>query len=60
MNNELVGRAAGTLWQLCVSHHLRVLADSGLVTSQKVGRCVQVQLNRAPMRKLAGILGQLD
>lgn len=51
---ELIG-----LSQPCVSHHLKVLADSGLVTSQKQGRCVQVQLNRAALQELAGFLGQL-
>ena len=51
---ELVG-----LSQPCVSHHLKVLADSGLIISQKTGRCVQVQLNRVAMQELAGFLGQL-
>ncbi|WP_375417913.1 ArsR/SmtB family transcription factor [uncultured Hymenobacter sp.] len=51
---ELMG-----LSQPCVSHHLKVLADSGLVTTQKQGRCVQVQLNRAAVQALAGFLGQL-
>lgn len=47
------------LSQPCVSHHLKVLADSGLVSSQKQGRCVQVQLNRDALRELGGFLGQL-
>ena len=47
------------LSQPCVSHHLKVLADSGLITSRKQGRCVQVQLNRANLRELAAFLGQL-
>lgn len=51
---ELMG-----LSQPCVSHHLKVLTDSGLVTSQKQGRCVRVQLNRAAVQALAGFLGQL-
>ena len=51
---ELMG-----LSQPCVSHHLKILADSGLITTCKQGRCVQVQLNRATMQQLAGFLGQL-
>lgn len=51
---ELMG-----LSQPCVSHHLKVLADSGLIISQKRGRCVQVQLNKAALQELAGFLGQL-
>ena len=47
------------LSQPCVSHHLKVLADSGLITSQKQGRCVLIQLNRATMQELAGFLGKL-
>lgn len=47
------------LSQPCVSHHLKVLADSGLITSCKQGRCVQVQLNRAALQELGGFLGQL-
>ncbi len=47
------------LSQPCVSHHLKVLADSGLITSQKQGRRVQVQLNREALRELAGFLGEL-
>ncbi len=47
------------LSQPCVSHHLKVLTDSGLIISQKQGRCVQVQLNRVAMQELAGFLGQL-
>lgn len=44
------------LSQPCVSHHLRILADSGLVHTQKCGRCVQVVLNREAVRALASFL----
>ena len=47
------------LSQPCVSHHLKILSDSGLITTQKQGRCVLVQLNRAAVQELAGFLGQL-
>jgi DNA-binding transcriptional ArsR family regulator len=47
------------LSQPCVSHHLRILADSGLVHTQKCGRCVRVVLNRAAVRELAAFLGEL-
>lgn len=47
------------LSQPCVSHHLKILADSGLVISTKQGRCVQLSLNRAALQKLAGFLSQL-
>jgi DNA-binding transcriptional ArsR family regulator len=47
------------LSQPCTSHHLKVLADSGLITTQKCGRCVQVRLNREALRGLSGFLGKL-
>ncbi|UYZ61673.1 ArsR/SmtB family transcription factor [Hymenobacter weizhouensis] len=47
------------LSQPCVSHHLKVLADSGLVTTQKCGRCVNVTLNRGALQELATFLGEL-
>lgn len=47
------------LSQPCTSHHLKVLAESGLVTTQKCGRCVQVRLNREALRGLSGFLGDL-
>ncbi|MDU0372580.1 ArsR/SmtB family transcription factor [Hymenobacter endophyticus] len=47
------------LSQPCVSHHLKILADSGLVQTQKCGRCVQVTLNKAAVRQLALFLNDL-
>ncbi|MBC8082389.1 MAG: winged helix-turn-helix transcriptional regulator [Hymenobacter sp.] len=52
---ELIG-----LSQPCTSHHLKVLVDSGLVTTQKCGRCVRVRLNREALRGLSFFLGQLS
>ncbi|KAA9325315.1 winged helix-turn-helix transcriptional regulator [Hymenobacter busanensis] len=47
------------LSQPCTSHHLKVLADSGLVETQKQGRCVLVRLNREALRGLSAFLGEL-
>ncbi|AIZ63124.1 ArsR family transcriptional regulator [Hymenobacter sp. DG25B] len=48
------------LSQPCVSHHLKILADSGLVLVQKNGRCVSITLNRSAMQELASFLGGLS
>lgn len=48
------------LSQPCVSHHLKILADSGLVLLQKSGRCVNITLNRGAMQELASFLGGLS
>jgi DNA-binding transcriptional ArsR family regulator len=48
------------LSQPCTSHHLKVLVESGLITTQKCGRCVQVKLNREVLRALSGFLGELS
>jgi ArsR family transcriptional regulator, arsenate/arsenite/antimonite-responsive transcriptional repressor len=47
------------LSQPCVSHHLKILADSGLVLTQKCGRCVNVTLNREALRGLASFFDTL-
>jgi DNA-binding transcriptional ArsR family regulator len=47
------------LSQPCVSHHLKVLTDSGLVQTHKCGRCVSVTLNRVALGKLAAFLNEL-
>ncbi|MET4108798.1 metalloregulator ArsR/SmtB family transcription factor [Hymenobacter sp. UYP22] len=47
------------LSQPCVSHHLKILAESGLVQTQKCGRCVQVTLNKEAVRQLALFLNDL-
>jgi hypothetical protein len=58
MEPQLVAKSAGALsdkYRL----HLKILADSGLVHTQKCGRCVRVVLNRAAVRELAAFLGGL-
>ncbi|MCA8832800.1 MULTISPECIES: ArsR/SmtB family transcription factor [Hymenobacter] len=47
------------LSQPCVSHHLKILADSGLVQTQKCGRCVNITLNREALRGLASFFDTL-
>ncbi|UOG75601.1 metalloregulator ArsR/SmtB family transcription factor [Hymenobacter tibetensis] len=47
------------LSQPCVSHHLKILADCGLVQTHKCGRCVSVTLNRAAVGELATFLDGL-
>ena len=47
------------LSQPCVSHHLKILADSGLVHTQKCGRCVRITLNRVAVQELATFLSGL-
>lgn len=47
------------LSQPCVSHHLKILSDSGLITTQKCGRCVNITLNRSALQELSSFLGEL-
>jgi ArsR family transcriptional regulator, arsenate/arsenite/antimonite-responsive transcriptional repressor len=39
-----------------LSHHLRVLREAGLISCVKVGRRVEVTLNREALARLAGSL----
>ena len=39
-----------------LSHHLKVLREAGLVSCAKVGRRVEVTLNRKALARLAGSL----
>ncbi|WP_020605725.1 ArsR/SmtB family transcription factor [Spirosoma spitsbergense] len=48
------------LSQPCVSHHVKLLVDSGLVVSQKTGRCQKLSLNKEVFDKLAGFLKKLS
>ncbi|GAB4022848.1 ArsR/SmtB family transcription factor [Spirosoma koreense] len=48
---ELVG-----LSQPCVSHHIKLLIDSGLVNSTKEGRNVQLHLNKDAIQQLTDFL----
>lgn len=47
------------LSQPCVSHHVKLLVDSGLVISQKTGRCQNLSLNKEAFDELAGFLKKL-
>lgn len=47
-----LGRAQPT-----VSHHLKVLADAGLVTSEKRGRWVWYRVDRDRLAELQAVLG---
>ncbi len=40
-----------------LSHHLKVLREAGLVHSEKVGRRVEVTLDREALARVAGSLG---
>jgi ArsR family transcriptional regulator len=39
-----------------LSHHLKVLREAGLVSCEKVGRRVEVRLDRGALARLAGSL----
>lgn len=47
------------LSQPCVSHHVKLLTDSELVTATKEGRNVHLRLNKDVMRELSAFLAQL-
>ena len=47
------------LSQPCVSHHLKLLTDSGLVISKKDGRNLTLLLNKDMLHLLADFLRQL-
>ena len=51
---ELVG-----LSQPCVSHHIKQLIDSGLVSSHKEGRAVHLRLNKDAIQQLTAFLDAL-
>jgi ArsR family transcriptional regulator len=46
------------LSQPAVSHHMKILAQAGLVLSEKDGRWVYYRLNRPRFREVAQVLGQ--
>jgi ArsR family transcriptional regulator, arsenate/arsenite/antimonite-responsive transcriptional repressor len=46
------------LSQPAVSHHMKILVQAGLVTSEKDGRWVYYRINRPRFRELAQWLGQ--
>lgn len=47
------------LSQPCVSHHVKLLTDSGLVNSRKEGRNLFLSLNRDSIQQLTGFLDKL-
>ena len=51
---DLVG-----LSQPCVSHHIKLLTDSGLVQSTKEGRTVQLRINKDAIQQLTSFLDEL-
>ena len=52
--------AVSTLSRSAVSHHLKILRESGVLTSEKVGKEVYFRVNRAPLeRALNDVLAYL-
>lgn len=47
------------LSQPCVSHHVKLLTDSGLVDSQKEGRNLYLRLNKQALSELGDFLKTL-
>ena len=47
------------LSQPCVSHHVKLLVDSGLVISEKQGRCQNLSLNKDALGALGDFLKNL-
>lgn len=47
------------LSQPCVSHHVKLLVDSGLVISEKQGRCQNLSLNKDTLSELGDFLKNL-
>jgi ArsR family transcriptional regulator len=47
------------LSQPCVSHHVKLLTESGLVNAHKEGRNLNLTLNKASLQQLSGFLEKL-
>ena len=47
------------LSQPCVSHHVKLLTESGLVNAQKEGRNLHLTLNKESLQQLSGFLEKL-
>jgi DNA-binding transcriptional ArsR family regulator len=47
------------LSQPCVSHHVKLLTDSGLVNAKKQGRNLNLTLNKTSLQELSGFLEKL-
>ena len=52
---DLVG-----LSQPCVSHHIKLLTDSGLIQSTKEGRTIQLRINKEAIQQLTSFLDKLS
>lgn len=47
------------LSQPCVSHHVKLLTDSGLVNARKEGRNIHLTLNKESLQQLSGFIDKL-
>lgn len=47
------------LSQPCVSHHVKLLTDSGLIDAQKEGRNLHLRLNKPAVQELMTFLNEL-
>ena len=47
------------LSQPCVSHHVKILTESGLVNAQKEGRTVMLSINKTKVQELSFFLKSL-
>nr|WP_293836775.1 metalloregulator ArsR/SmtB family transcription factor [uncultured Arsenicibacter sp.] len=47
------------LSQPCVSHHVKLLTDSGLVEAKKEGRSLHLRLNKEALHELTAFLNGL-
>lgn len=47
------------LSQPCVSHHVKLLTESGLVNAHKEGRNLNLTLNKTSLQQLSGFLEKL-
>jgi len=47
------------LSQPCVSHHVKLLTDSGLVNSKKEGRNLHLTLNKESLQQLSAFIEKL-
>lgn len=48
------------LSQPCVSHHVKILTESDLITSQKEGRSVNLSINKDAMQQLSQFFGKFS
>lgn len=48
-----------SLAQPTISHHIKTLIESGVVTAEKEGRCVRISLNKKAIGEFAQFIKQL-